>query len=92
MRRHLLALSLIAVLAGCSSHDNDAPAAAASAPSPASSASAVPPPSTDADIAAQRMANYASVKLTADLSHFDDKQKQMIALLIEAADVTNDIY
>ena len=92
MRRHLLALSLVAVLAGCSSHDDNAPAAAASAPSPASSATAVPPPSTDADIAAQRMANYASVKLTADLSPFDDKQKQMIALLIEAADVTNDIY
>jgi hypothetical protein len=92
MRRHLLALSLIAILAGCSSHDNNAPAGTASTPAPASTTPAVPPPSTDADIATQGLANYASVKLTADLSSFDDKQKQMIALLIEAADVTNDIY
>ncbi|WP_114239629.1 Zn-dependent hydrolase [Dyella sp. C9] len=92
MRRHLLALSLIAALAACSSHDNT-PAAQSSTPAPAATAPAAPPPpSTDADNAAQRMANYATVKLTADLSGFDDKQKQMIALLIEAADVTNDIY
>lgn len=91
MRRHLLALSLIAALAACSSHDQ-APAAQAPAPATATSAPATPPPSTDADNAAQRMASYATVKLTADLSGFDDKQKQMIALLVEAADVTNDIY
>lgn len=91
MRRHLLALSLVATLAGCSSHDN-ANTAQAPAPTPAATVPAVPPPSTDADDAAQRMANYATVKLTADLSSFDDKQKQMIALLVQAADVTNDIY
>ncbi|WP_430392303.1 dipeptidyl-peptidase 3 family protein [Dyella sp. 20L07] len=92
MRRHLLALSLVAALAGCSSHDN-ASTASSTAPAPAATAQATPPPpSTDADNAAQRMASYAPVKLTADLSAFDDKQKQMIALLVEAADVTNDIY
>jgi len=93
MRRHLLALSLVATLAGCSSHDNANTAQApAPTPAPAATVPAVPPPSTDADNAAQRMANYATVKLTADLSTFDDKQKQMIALLVQAADVTNDIY
>src|SRR5690348_4857506 len=91
MRRHLLALSLVATLAGCSSHDN-ANTAQAPAPTPAATVPAVPPPSTDADNAAQRMANYATVKLTADLSSFDDRQKQMIALLVQAADVTNAIY
>ncbi|MBV8156952.1 MAG: Zn-dependent hydrolase [Dyella sp.] len=91
MRRHLLALSLVATLAGCSSHDNTG-TAQAPAPAPAATVPAVPAPSTDADNAAQRMANYATVKLTADLSGFDDKQKQMIALLVQAADVTNDIY
>jgi len=91
MHRHLLALSLVATLAGCSSHDN-ADTAQAPAPAPAATVPAVPPPSTDADNAAQRMANYATVKLTADLSSFDDKQKQMIALLVQAADVTNDLY
>ena len=91
MHRHLLALSLVATLAGCSSHDNTE-TAQAPAPAPAATVPAVPPPSTDADNAAQRMANYATVKLTADLSSFDDKQKQMIALLVQAADVTNDLY
>jgi len=91
MRRHLLALSLLAALAGCSSHDN-ASTAQAPAPTPAATAPAVPPPSTDAENAAQRIANHAPVKLTADLSGFDEKQKQMIALLVEAADITNDIY
>jgi hypothetical protein len=93
MRRQLLALSLVAALAGCSSSHDNAPAAQSSAPTPASTAPvAPPPPSTDAENAQQRMASYATVKLTADLSGFDDKQKQMIALLIEAADITNDIY
>jgi hypothetical protein len=91
MHRHLLALSLVATLAGCSSHDNTE-TAQAPAPAPAATVPAIPPPSTDADNAAQRMANYATVKLTADLSSFDDKQKQMIALLVQAADVTNDLY
>ena len=93
MRRHLLALSLIAALAGCNSSHDNVPAAQSAAPAPASIAPVMPPPpSTDAENAQQRMAAYAPVKLTADLSAFDDRQKQMIALLIEAADVTNDIY
>ncbi|RDI97226.1 Zn-dependent hydrolase [Dyella solisilvae] len=92
MRRHLLALTLIAALAACSSHDH-APAAQSPGPAPASTAPAAPPPpSTDAENAQQRLANYATVKLGADLSAFDEKQKRMIALLVEAADVTNDIY
>jgi len=92
MRRHLLALSLLAALAGCSSHDNTSTAQSPT-PAPASTApTAPPPPSTDADNATQRMASLAQVKLTADLSAFDDKQKQMIALLVQAADVTNDIF
>ena len=93
MRRHLLALSLVVALAGCNSSHDNAPAAQNAAPVPASTAPATPPPpSTDADNAQARMAAYAPVKLTADLSAFNDRQKQMIALLIEAADVTNDIY
>ncbi|WP_243042132.1 dipeptidyl-peptidase 3 family protein [Dyella sedimenti] len=90
MRRRLLALSLLAALAGCSSHGKGE-AASSTAPAPAPAA-IVPPPSTDADQAAQRMASYAPVKLTADLSAFDDRQKRMIALLVQAADVTNDLY
>ena len=93
MRRRLLTISLLALLAACSSHEQaQAPAPATTTPAPASTAPATPDASTDADLAKKGLANYASVKLTADLSAFDDKQKQMIALLIQAADVTNDLY
>lgn len=93
MRRHLLALSLVAALAGCSSSHQEAAPAGEAKPAPASTAAAEPPPaSTDAELARTRMADYASVKLTADLSAFDAQQKQMIALLIQAADVTNSLY
>ena len=94
MRHRLLALSLAAALAGCGSSHQEASAPAE--PKPAAPASAAPaqpaPPSTDADLARQRMGDYATVKLSADLSGFDDKQKRMLALLVQAADVTNSLY
>lgn len=96
MRHRLLVLSLAAALAGCGSSHQEAAAPAANSPASASSAvsaaPAVPPPSTDAELAKQRMGDYATVKLSADLSAFDDKQKRMIALLVQAADVTNSLY
>ena len=93
MRYRLLALSLAAALAGCGSSHQEAAAPAGNVPAPsASAAPAVPPPSTDADLARQRMGDYATVKLSADLSGFDDKQKRMLALLVQAADVTNSLY
>ena len=42
--------------------------------------------------AAQRLAGYAPVKLTADLSALSEKEKQMIPLLIEAADIMDELY
>lgn len=42
--------------------------------------------------AAQRLAGYAPVKLTADLSALSEKEKQMIPLLIEAAAIMDDLY
>ncbi len=92
MRHRLLALSLAAALAGCSSSHQEASAPAEPKPA-ASAAPAQPaPPSTDADLARQRMGDYATVKLSADLSGFDDNQKRMLALLVQAADVTNSLY
>jgi hypothetical protein len=35
---------------------------------------------------------YATVRLTADLSHLDERQKQMIPLLIEASKIMDDLY
>jgi hypothetical protein len=99
MYRRLLPLCLLLALAGCSSGHDAAPIAPVSkeelAPAPASSA-----PATGASAAAesaegsvaQRLASYAPVKLDADLSAFDKRQKKMIALLVEAADSMNTIY
>lgn len=93
MRYRLLALSLAAALAGCSSSHQDAAAPAEPKPAtPAAAATAPAPASTDADLARQRMGDYATVKLSADLSGFDDQQKRMLALLVQAADVTNSLY
>ncbi|WP_448568690.1 dipeptidyl-peptidase 3 family protein [Thalassotalea ganghwensis] len=39
-----------------------------------------------------RLDIYQSVKLTADLSHLTTEQKQMIALLIEASDIMDDLF
>ena len=62
----------------------------------AANTSAIPASSSNApaatSYAAQHLADYASVKLEADLSHLDSNQKRMVALLVEAADRMNAIY
>lgn len=42
--------------------------------------------------ASQRLAGYAPVKLTADLSSLSEKEKQMIPLLIQAAEIMDELY
>ncbi|MGY3039782.1 hypothetical protein ACVWWQ_001405 [Rhodanobacter sp. TND4EL1] len=95
MVRRLLPVCLLLALAACSSHQ-DAPA-----PSPVSKEELAPAPPVSAatpgavESAAavkKHVADYATVKLTADLSKFDAKQQQMIALLVEAADSMNALY
>jgi Peptidase family M49 len=90
MRRRLLALNLVAAMvavfgSGSAKSQEGSPAAAQPAPTTTSG-------SGDAELARQGLAKYAPVRLEADLSAFDPKQKQMLALLIEAADVTNKLY
>lgn len=100
MYRRLLPLCLLLALAGCSSSHDAAPMApvskeelapASTAPATAASA-AVPVDSKTSAAVKQHLADYATVKLTADLSAFDAKQKKMIARLVEAADSMNAIY
>jgi hypothetical protein len=101
MYRRLLPLCLIVALAGCSSGHDAAPVApvskeelapAAAVSSAPATAASTPAGSENAAAMNRRLADYATVKLTADLSKFDAKQKRMIALLVEAADSMNAIY
>ena len=90
MRKRLLALSVFAAaatLAGCGgSSDRQQAAPEASATAPAAASTAV------ASYAQQHVGDYATVKLTADLSALDADQKRMLALLVEAADSMNAIW
>lgn len=96
MRQRLLPLCLLLALGGCSaSHEDASPQAVTPAPARqhapvATTASAAAPP-TEANVR-RHLADYATVKLTADLSGLDANQKKMLGLLIDAADVTNAIY
>ncbi|MEP7184819.1 MAG: Zn-dependent hydrolase [Rhodanobacter sp.] len=95
MSRRLLPVCLLLALAGCSSSHEPAAMAPVSkeelAPAPASSAVSKPLDESAATLK-QHLDDYATVKLTADLSKFDASQKQMIALLVEAADSMNALY
>ncbi|HZX70154.1 MAG TPA: Zn-dependent hydrolase [Rhodanobacter sp.] len=98
MVRPLLPVCLSLALAACSPHqDTPAPTPVSKeelAPAPPASAPATPASDAVETTAAvhQHLADYATVKLTADLSAFDAKQKKMIAVLVEAADSMNALY
>ena len=47
---------------------------------------------TTLDVAEVRPEIYADFTLTADLSHLEDDQKSMIALLIEASEIMDDLF
>lgn len=95
MVRRLLPVCLLLALAACSSRqDTPAPVSKEElAPAPTASAPALASTGDGTGTAVQRhLAGYATVKLGADLSKFDARQKKMIALLVEAADSMNAIY
>jgi hypothetical protein len=80
-RRPLLASCIASALLAACQHAS-VPPAPASTPAPVASTS----------YAQQHAGDYAVVPLTADLSAFDDKGKRMIALLVQAAQVMDDLY
>ena len=78
-----LALACVAVLALAACKPAAPPQ---QAPAPAT------PAASTAGYAAAHVGDYAVVPLTADLSRFDEQGKRMIATLVQAADVMNDLY
>ncbi len=85
-RVHALLLLSVFGLAACSPPESEPvqeKATPAAAPAPDSEAAASVPPRPEA---------YASVPLTADLSHLSDAQREMIVLLIEASQVMDDLF
>ncbi len=86
--RTLLPIFLILLLAACQQAESPAPAAEAESavaePAVAESEAPVEAPS--------RFDIYAPFRLTADLGHLSDRQKQMIPLLIDAAKIMDDLF
>ncbi|HET6632546.1 MAG TPA: Zn-dependent hydrolase, partial [Rhodanobacteraceae bacterium] len=76
-------------LGGCQHNAVEAPGATAAAT--ASAATPASAGSTSAYVRAH-LKDYVPVRLDADLSGFDASQKQMLARLVQAADVMNAIY
>ena len=85
MRHRLRYVTLACLLAGLGTgcKPGDQPPAAATA---------TPAPALAASYAATHMKDYVSVPLTADLSAFDEQGRQMIALLVQASELTNGLY
>ncbi len=87
LSRLFLACLAGAALAAC---QHPAPRADAAPGSASAEASSAPAP---ADSYAQRHAgDYATVPLTADLSAFDEDDKRMLARLVQASQVMDDLY
>jgi hypothetical protein len=85
---HIISLGTLLLLAACQQSEPPAPAntveEAGVAVLEATPEPAVEPPS--------RFDIYATVRLTADLSHLNEQQKQMIPLLIEASRIMDDLF
>jgi hypothetical protein len=64
-------------------------------PAPATAQEAAPEPAAVQETPAEQPSRYdiyAEVRLSADLSHLDDNQKQMIPLLIEASKIMDQLF
>jgi hypothetical protein len=84
-RRNALCLALALALAGLAACDR----AQAPAPTAATDAEATP---AAPSYAREHLKDYVSVPLTADLSGYDAQDKQMLALLVQAAQVMDTLY
>jgi len=84
----LLSISALLFLTACQQADVPPPADAVGEPEVAVREVAVEP----AIEQPSRFDIYATVRLTADLGHLTERQRQMIPLLIQASKIMNDLY
>jgi hypothetical protein len=83
----ITAFLLAGLLSACEK-DTQTTAVEAAQPAPATT----PDPATVAAEENPRFDIYAEVRLTTDLSHLSDKQRQMVGLLIEAGKITDEVF
>jgi len=81
---HLVSIFALLALTACQQAESPAPA---EPPEVAVEKAVEAPPE-----APSRFDIYATVRLTADLDHLSDRQKQMIPLLIEASKIMDELY
>jgi hypothetical protein len=82
MRARFSFIAALVLLAGCQQAETPAPEPNVAANEPV----AAPKPETS------RFDIYAPVRLTADLGHLSETQKQMVALLIEASKLMDELF
>jgi len=82
----LVALALAGCQRGAEPATPDAPAATGTAAAPAAE------PAPGSSYGREHAGDYATVALEADLSAFDEDGKRMIALLVQASQVMDDLY
>lgn len=86
-RNALPALALISLLAAC---ERTPPTPAPEIPAQAAAGTTAEP--AEQEEAPSRFDIYATVRLTADLSHLSERQRQMIPLLIEASKIMDALF
>jgi hypothetical protein len=84
----ILSIAALLVLSGC--QQSEPPAPQESVGTPEIAVRDAPPAREAKELS--RYDIYATVRLTADLSHLNEQQKQMIHLLIEASKIMDDLY
>ena len=87
MKRLLMTIPLIAVLAACNSSRSSEPASAAAPPSPP--AAAAPKP---ADGLPRQIARFAPTELTADVAALPSNERQALVHLLRAAQVMDALF
>jgi len=92
LRICLLCLTLPLVLAACQDDKQSGAPTIEPSASPPGAGAAETPAAQPAPAQPSRFDIYATVRLTANLDALDERQKQMIVLLIKAAQIMDDLY